>query len=239
MNRTLAIIPARSGSKGLPGKNILNIAGEPLIFWTIKAAKNSKLLTESVVSTDDSAIKGIAEKCGGKVPFLRPKELAGDNSTSADVALHCIEFFEIQKIYFDNVVLLEPTSPLRRKKDIDDALNLLFKNYGNVDGIISVGKIHLENPAIAKYIDNNLILPVPINGTSDIITRRQDCPEFYFPYGVLYIIKTSVLKDKRSFYTDRIMPYFVERWQNYELDDIYDFYAIESIMKNKLKEGLI
>ena len=239
MNRTLAIIPARGGSKGLPGKNIMNIAGVPLISWTIRTTKINKLITESIVSTDDFEIRETAEKAGGNVPFLRPPELAEDTSTSADVALHCLDYYEKLNITFDNVVLLEPTSPLRKHDDIDNALKLFYGNYQDVDGIISLGMIHLENPTVAKFVEKNLVYPILINGSSEKITRRQDYPDFYFPYGVLYIIKTSVLKEKRSFYTDRIMPYFIERWQNYELDDIYDFYAIEAILNNKIKEGVI
>jgi CMP-N,N'-diacetyllegionaminic acid synthase len=238
MERTLGIIPARGGSKGLPGKNIMSIAGEPLIYWTIKTAKDSRLLSNFVISTDEPAIKEISECAGGNVPFLRPKELAGDKTSSTDVVLHCIEYFEEQNTHFDNIVLLEPSSPLRKSDDIDNALKMFYNNYSNVDGIISVGKIHLENPSVVKYIDNNLIFPIS-KGFTNKITRRQDYPEFYFPYGVLYIIKTDILKEKRSFYTDRIMPFVIERWQNYELDDIYDFYAIETIMKNKIKEGVL
>lgn len=239
MHRTLAIIPARGGSKGLPGKNIMNIAGHPLINWTINAAKESKLVTEHVVSTDNITIKEVAEKCGGHVPFLRPESLSGDKVTSADVVLHCIEFFENQRIFFDNIVLLEPTSPLRTIHDIDNALKLLYENYNKIDGVVSVGKIHLENPAIVKYVHNNLLFPIELKNINDKITRRQDYPDFYFPYGVLYIIKTEILKKYRSFYTSKIMPYYIERWQNYELDDIYDFYAIEAILRTKIKEGII
>lgn len=239
MKRTLAIIPARGGSKGLPGKNIMNVAGKPLIEWTIKSALNSELLTDFIVSTDDISISEVAKKAGGKVPFLRPAVLAGDSATSADVVLHCTAFFEQQGIFFDNIVLLEPTSPLRKRDDIDNALKIFYNNYENADGIVSVGKIHLENPSVVKYVENNMIFPVSVNVSEKKITRRQDYPAYFFPYGVLYIIKTAVLKEKRSFYTDRIMPYYIERWQNYELDDIYDFYSIEAIMNNKIKEGII
>lgn len=239
MKRTLAIIPARGGSKGLPGKNILNLAGKPLIEWTINSALTSELLTDFIVSTDDISISEVAKKTGGNVPFLRPAELAGDSATSADVVLHCIAFFEQQGIFFDNIVLLEPTSPLRKRDDIDNALKLFYNNYENADGIVSVGKIHLENPSVVKYVENNMIFPVSVNASEKKVTRRQDYPDYFFPYGVLYIIKTVVLKEKRSFYTDRIMPYYIERWQNYELDDIYDFYSIEAIMNNKIKEGMI
>lgn len=239
MNRTLAIIPARGGSKGLPGKNIMNVAGKPLIEWTINTALTSELLTDFIVSTDDFSISEVAKEAGGKVPFLRPAELAGDSATSADVVLHCIAYFEQQGIFFDNIVLLEPTSPLRKRDDIDNALKQFYDNYENADGIVSVGKIHLENPFVVKYVENNMIFPISVNATEKKIIRRQDYPDYFFPYGVLYIIKTTVLKEKRSFYTDRIMPYYIERWQNYELDDIYDFYSIEAIMNNKIKEGII
>jgi CMP-N,N'-diacetyllegionaminic acid synthase len=237
--KTLGIIPARGGSKGLPGKNILQIGGLPLVCWTINAARNSSLLTDFIVSTDDEEIRKIAQHNGCRVPFLRPKELASDNSTSVDVVLHCLEFFEKQGIVYDNVILLEPTSPLRKKSEIDNALRLFFDNYGKFDGIVSVGKIHLENPTIVKFIKNDFLFPLKISGVEGNINRRQDYPDFYFPYGVLYIIKSEIIKSLKSFYTDKMMPYYIERWQNYELDDIYDFHAIESILKLKIKEGVI
>jgi CMP-N,N'-diacetyllegionaminic acid synthase len=236
MYKTLGIIPARGGSKGLPQKNILEIAGKPLIWWTIRTAMSSSLLADFMISTEDEKIKMISEEAGGKVPFLRPAELADDNSSSSDVVLNCIQYYESQNIFFDSVALLEPTSPLRKKDDIDRALELFYDNYENADGIVSVGKIHLENPAGAKYVSYNRLFPV---FNENKISRRQDYPDYYFPYGVLYIIKTSVLKKTRSFYTGNIMPYFIERWQNYELDDICDFHVIEAIMKMKISEGIL
>ena len=229
--KIIAIIPARGGSKGLPGKNIKIIANKPLIAWTIKMARKSKLIDKLIVSTDDKNIARIAQEYGADVPFLRPKRLAKDDSSIYDVIFHSLDWFKKKGINFDIIVLLEPTSPLRKENDIDNAIKLFLKNRKKADSLVSVGRVHLENPSIMLKIGKKFTEPY----IKSDFSRRQELPESYFPYGVIYLSKVKTLKKYNKFYQKRTLPYFIDRWQNYEIDDIYDFICIEAILK-KIKK---
>ncbi len=229
-NRTfLAVIPARGGSKGLPKKNIKNLCGKPLIAWSIEAGLNSKYIDEVMVTTDDKEIADISRQYGANVPFLRPKELASDTSPTFDAIKHTIDFYkEKLNIEFDYIVLLEPTSPLREKEDIDNMIKKLVQFEDETDSIISIGEVH-EHPSIMKRVDKNQIKS--FCKELEVKTRRQDNDKAYFPYGVAYIVKTKNLLSEKTFYTLRNTFYEIKRYQCYEIDDIYDFLAIENIMK--------
>jgi CMP-N,N'-diacetyllegionaminic acid synthase len=231
-NKTfIAIIPARGGSKGLPGKNIKLLCGKPLIAWTIEAALQTNYLDEVMVTTDSKDIAEVAIKYGAAVPFLRPRELALDNSTTFEAVHHAIEFYrQHQTRTFDYIVLLEPTSPLRDKDDIDNMIRILVEREDSYDSIVSIGQVN-EHPSIMKKIVGEALEPFceELERTS----RRQDNQPAYFPYGVAYIIKTGTLLKEKTFYSSRIAYYKIKRWQNYEIDDIYDFLAIENIMKHQ------
>jgi CMP-N-acetylneuraminic acid synthetase len=231
--KILAIIPARGGSKGLPGKNIKILDGKPLIGWTIEQAKCSKYIDEIFVSTDSREIADTALLFGVEVPELRPIELAADNSPSSDFVLYTIDYYEKQGRFFDYIILLEPTSPLRKKGDIDNMISLLKENP-NATGVVSFGMVHTEHPSIVKKMsgDNKFIPYVEDNK----VVRRQDLSEAYFPYGVGYLVEKSHFIETKQFYSSSFVPYFIERWQNYEIDDIYDFICIESILKYKKEE---
>lgn len=231
--RFLAIIPARGGSKGLPKKNIKDINGKPLIFWSLAAAKNCDYIDEVYVSTDSQEIADVCEKFGVKVPELRPKYLAQDTSTSADVVIQVLDLFKSRGKDFDYFVLLEPTSPLRKKEDLNNIIELAIDNK-NCESVVSMGKVHMEHPMIVKKYINEKILPYIEN--AERITQRQQVDDAYFPYGVAYLVKTSAFKENRIFYGEKSLPYFIERWQNYEVDDIYDFKCIETIMKERESE---
>lgn len=232
----LAVIPARGGSKGLPGKNIKKLCGKPLIAWSIEQAKNSKYLDKIIVSTDDKNIAEVAKEHGAEVPFLRPSELAKDGTPIIDALIHLFNYLKEQKLNYDILGLLEPTSPLRKKGDVDNAVKILVDNYERADSVISLGEVHLENPYVMKVVENDYLKKL-IPDSNNII-RRQDYPKTYFPYGVFYGVKVKALLSYKTFYTDRSIPYFIERWQNYELDDIFDFLCIESIMKEKMEKFL-
>jgi CMP-N-acetylneuraminic acid synthetase len=230
----IALIPARGGSKGLPRKNIRLLTGKPLIAWTIEQAKSSRYIDKVVVSTDDPEIAEIAEKYGAEVPFLRPEELATDDAKTIDVIMHAVNRFENDGKYFDIVVLLEPTSPLRKEDDLDNSIEFFIKNIDKVDSLVSVGEVHLENPYIMKKVENGWVKPfIEID---ENLYQRQQLPKIYFPYGVIYLSKISTLKKYKTFYQERTIPYLIERWQNYEIDDVYDFICIEAILRHKLSE---
>jgi len=230
----LAIIPARGGSKGLPGKNIKPIFGKPLIGWTIEQARKSKYITEIFVSTDSQEIADIAETFGVTVPELRPTELASDTSTSASFVIYTIEKLRKEGKEFDYFLLLEPTSPLRKNEDIDSAIELAFANPER-NSVVSLGEIHMEHPMIAKKIDENGNV-MPFIEQKTILTHRQETDKAYFPYGVVYLVKTNHFMKTKKFYEESSLPYFIERWQCYEVDDIYDFLCIEAILKYQISK---
>jgi len=229
---TLAIIPARGGSKGIPRKNIKLLYGKPLIAHTIEAALNSKLIDRVVVSTEDEEVAEVSKKYGAEV-IKRPEELARDDSPAIDAIMHVINWLEEKGEHFDIVVLLEPTSPLRKENDIDNAIGLFIENLDKADSLVSLGEVHLDNPYIMKKIEGGFVKPFIEAGKS--FYQRQQLPKVYFPYGVIYLSKVNALKKYRTFYQERTIPYFVERWQNYEIDDIYDFICVEAILKDRLE----
>ncbi len=226
----LGIIPARGGSKGLPRKNIRPLLGKPLIVWTIEKALKSKYLDEVIVSTDDEEIAEISKRHGAKIPFIRPKELAQDETPTYDVIEHAINFYRKNlNREFDYIVLLEPTSPLRKDEDIDSAIRKIIKNEKIYTSLVSVGKVHLEHPSLMKKIKGKYLIPYLKRKKQ--AKRRQELEDVYFPYGVVYISKTQTLLKYRTFYQEKTGFYLIERWQCYEIDDIYDFICVEAILK--------
>lgn len=226
--RILAIIPARGGSKGLPGKNIRPLAGKPLIGWTLESARKSKYLDEIFVSTDSQEIADVAETFGIKVPELRPAELASDTATSASVVLYTINYFRKQGKSFDYFILLEPTSPMRKDDDIDNVIALACEHPEKA-GVVSLGEVHMEHPSVVKKINKDGIIQT--FSDNHHYTQRQQLSKAFFPYGVAYLVKTDYFEKNQLFYGDESLPYLIERWQCYEVDDIYDMIAIEGIIK--------
>lgn len=226
--KVLALIPARGGSKGLPGKNIRPLCGKPMIAWTIEKARKSRFLDEIMVSTDSAEIAEIARTYGASVPFLRPAELASDTASTLDVVIHALDHLGKEGKTFDWLVMLEPTSPLREDDDIDHMLQSLLARQDEWDAIVSVGEVH-EHPSIVKRIENGRVMPfcpsVPLT------FRRQDNEKAFFPYGVAYISKIPSLLSQRTFYPERCGSYQIKRYQCYEVDDLHDFTCIESIMR--------
>ena len=227
--KVLAVIPARDGSKGLPGKNIRPLLGKPLIVWTIESAKKSKFIDQICVSTDSPEIAAVAESAGVKVPFLRPAELAGDKSTSFEAAKHAIDFYRNLGQEFEYIVLLEPTSPIRKKTDIDLMLEKLNNLSPNFDSIVSIGLTNFSTSLLLEIVNKT---EIRFNAVTQI-TRRQDNPTHYYPFGVAYISKIKVLLDEKTFYPKRLTHFIIDRSQCYEIDDIYDFTCVEQILKLK------
>lgn len=227
--KILAVVTARGGSKGLPGKNIKELNGKPLIAWTIEQIIASELLDNFIISTDSIEIAGVSERYGASVPELRPEYLSTDTASSMDVLDYIIKSEENKGKLYDYVLLLEPTSPLRKRGDLDNIIRLAGDNQDR-DGVISVGRVLLEHPMIVKKIsEEGTIVPYVEETTS--VYQRQQHDEAVFPYGVGYLIKVSVFKEKHTIYTSNVIPYYIERWQNYEIDDIYDFKCIETVMQ--------
>ena len=229
--KILAIVPARGGSKGLPGKNILKICDKPLIYWSIAKAKKSRYLDMVLVTTDCKAIADLAKQYGAHVPFLRPPELATDYSSTYDAVDHALTFLDqAEQQQFDYVVLLEPTSPLREDDDIDKMLEKLIANRSEFDSIVSVGEVG-EHPSLLKRLVGDRV--EPFCPELPQTNRRQDNEPAYFPYGVAYIANTNALREQNTFYTARCMYFVIKHYQKVEIDDIYDFLSAESIMKHE------
>jgi CMP-N-acetylneuraminic acid synthetase len=232
--KILALIPARGGSKGIPKKNIKLLLGKTLITWTIEQAQKSEYVSRVFVSTEDKEIAAIAEQSGVEIPFLRPEEFAQDNSPTSDAIIHALDMFEQRGEYYDIVIILEPTSPLRKKDDIDNAIKTFLENSSDSESLVSVGEVQLENPYIMKIIENGHVIPFLENDQK--FYQRQQLPTIYFPYGVIYLSTVPAFRKWGTFYQKTTLPYKIERWQNYEIDDIYDFYCVEAVLKIKLKE---
>lgn len=225
--KILAIVLARGGSKGIPRKNIFPILGRPLIEYTIKEAKKSNFIDKIIVSTDDIEIAEIVKKYGIKVPFLRPKELAEDTTSSEDAILHAINWLESNGEDYDIVILLQPTSPLRRKDHIDRAI-IEFLNDENANSLISVTNVR-QYPHWMKMKTKNGYLKNFFNENNSNI-RRQDIPELLYPNGAIYLADVNCFKNSKSFTSGKVLPFFMEEKDSFDIDDYLDIKIIEMIM---------
>src|SRR5688572_8523252 len=145
-DRVLAVIPARGGSKGLPRKNLLPLAGQPLVAWPVKAASKARFVDRVVVSTDDAEIAAAARAAGADVPFIRPAALASDTASSVSVVLHALDSLERDGKRFSYVVLLEPTSPLTESVDVEQALSELHVSRARADAIVGISRVLAAHP---------------------------------------------------------------------------------------------
>ena len=211
----LAVIPARGGSKGIPGKNIIEVAGRPLIAYTLEAAKNSRFIDYVLVSTDSEEIADAARKYGGEVPFLRPDELASDTAKTIDAVLHCVKEMEKLGKSFDTVILLQPTSPLRTAEDIDGAIELFFKN--GEKSLVSVSELDV-NPVLIRRVEDGRAVPI-LNESSTV--RRQDFKKYYRVNGAIYINKASELGSETSL-NDNETAYIMDSSHCIDIDSMED-----------------
>jgi N-acylneuraminate cytidylyltransferase len=221
------VIPARGGSKGIPRKNIKELCGKPLIYYTIEEAR--KIFDNEVicVSTDDEEIKEIVEKTGLEVPFLRPKELATDTAETYGVLLHALEYYEDRGCKTDLLTLLQPTSPFRKAEHIKKALELYKKS---LDMVVSVKKTD-ANPYYVLYEENSKgYLESSKKGD---FTRRQDCPEVYEVNGAVYVMNVESLKECSPKRFKRVKKMIMDRESSIDIDTPLDWKIAECLMKNK------
>lgn len=207
----LGITPARGGSKGVSRKNVKFIAGKPLIAWTIEAAKMSKLLDRYVVSTEDEEIADVARSCGAEVIY-RPCELATDEATTLSVLQHVVK-----EIPCDAAVLLQATSPARKPGLIDECI----KEF------LDTGCDSLATGFMCKYTEYSKDIEYSKDGEE---LRRQDIKGFFYDDGNVYVIKANLIK-KGDRYGKRIGKKIISRWENVEIDDKFDFWVVEQILK--------
>lgn len=220
----LALIPARGGSKGIPRKNIKEFNGAPLIAYTIAAARASAYIDTIVVTTDNEGIAAVSRGYGAETPFLRPAELAADSSRTIDAVVHAVRSMEALGRAHNVVVLLQPTSPLRRAEEIDAALEVFF-DHGCM-GLASVSEVS-ENPILTRRLDRSgvlhPILPMPST------VRRQDMPRFWHVDGAVYINRAEDLTPETSL-NDNPIGYVMPRLRSSDIDCIEDFWEAERIM---------
>ena len=221
----LVVIPARSGSKGIPGKNIKKLHGKPLINYTIEAAKEIFENTQVIVSTDDKEIAEIAASHGANIPFLRPKELAQDDSSTRDVILHLVDYFERKKSMPSVIVLLQVTSPLRNSKHLNEALDLFF--HKDCDMVVSVTESK-TSPYFNLYEENKKgYLQKSKDGA---FTRRQDVPPVYEYNGAIYIFKTKSIVESEMKDFEKITKYVMSKNDSIDIDDEVDWKIAEYIL---------
>jgi len=228
--KVLCLVTARGGSKGLPGKNIRPLLGKPLIAWSIEAGLRAPSADELLVSTDDEGIAQAAQAAGARVPFIRPAELSGDDASSVDVVMHAIDWLEATGEYFDVVVLLEPTSPLRESVDVEAALDLMVCQRASA--VVSVCRAESIHPAYMYRRDAGARLQ-PYLDYHPTGLRRQDIEPLYFLEGSVYASKIDVLRTRRSFYHEDSVGYEVPRWKSLEIDELNDFLMVEAMLKHK------
>ena len=230
--KILALIPARSGSKGIPGKNIMDIAGKPLIAHSILQALDSKYINRVIVSTDGKDISEVSKKWGAEVPFIRPKKYAADNSPDIDVFKHTLNWLRKNENYNpDLIVHLRPTGPVRSVSTIDKAISTI-KRIENADSLRSVS-LALQTPYKMWSINNNFMNP--ILNIPDMIDShsmpRQSLPEVYWQNGYVDIIKPSTILSKNSMSGKKVLPFIIDETL-FELDYPEDIPAIEKILNN-------
>lgn len=228
----IAIIPARGGSKGLPGKNTRLLQGKPLIAHTIEAAIKAKNISEVIVTTDSSEIAKISENYGANVPFLRPDYLSGDDASAIDVYLHAVNFLSKKNgLSIDKFVVLLPTVPLRNEVHIDKAIEKFTEK--KADTLVSV--CEAETPPSWYFKINEEKLYNAELEQSDALSNRQDYQKYYIPNGAIYILDYNLLKQNRTYYSDNTIPFLMERRSSVDIDNLIDFEFAEFIM-SKLYE---
>lgn len=224
----VAIIPARSGSKGLKDKNIKDLNGKPLIAYTIEAAKNSGVFDDIIVSTDSEQYAMISKQYGATVPFLRPEQLATDQATSSDVIIYTLQELEKRGSKYDYFMLLQPTSPLRSADDIKKATELLLEK--KADSIVSVCKSE-NSPLLMNTLDSTLSMDHFLEKNSN--KRRQELPEYYRLNGAIYLNRVEHFYQYKDFYKTNSYAYIMNNKNSIDVDDIYDFKYAEIIQYNK------
>lgn len=228
--RVLGIVPARGGSKGIPRKNIRLLGGKPLLQYTAEAAKQATRLERTLLSTDDREIAELGERLGLWVPFLRPPELARDDTPTLDVLLHLVEWLHQNGMGYDAYCLLQPTTPFRTVQEIDAAVELLAQS--DADAVVSVIPVPKHyHPAWQMKIAGDGALVLWNDGSlNHIVTRRQDLSQTYIRSGSIYVMRDATLREKKSLYGDKCLPFLVSTDRHINLDMLDDWARAEEML---------
>jgi CMP-N-acetylneuraminic acid synthetase len=229
MIKTVGLITARGGSKSIPQKNVKPLAGKPLIAWTIEAALRAQRLSRVIVSTDDEEIARVAREWGAEVPFMRPVELAQDDSPHLDVIRHALRWLEAEEESEpEYLMLLQPTSPLRTTADID--ASIILAELREADAVISVCQTH-DHPYLSKQI-------TPDGKLLDFVEKprgylpRQKLPPAYSLNGAIYVVRRDVLMERDDWYTDRTFAYIMPPERSLDIDSPWDLHLVELILRD-------
>lgn len=227
MMKNLAIIPARSGSKGLKDKNIKELCGKPLIAYTIESAIKSKQFNVVHLSTDSEKYADIAKKYGADVPFLRKIELSGDESVIWDTVEDVLSEYKKIGKEFDSIMLLQPTSPLREENDIIKCFQML-ENKENAEAIVSVCEME-HSPLLCNKLDSSYSMKNFLK-KEVVMCPRQRLPKYYRVNGAIYLLKTEVLKKYATLYDSEIYAYIMEQERSIDIDSEMDFKIAEKVI---------
>ena len=223
--KVLGLIPARGGSKGIPKKNIKSFLGKPLINWTIEQALSTKLISKVFVSTDNQEIANISKEAGAEVPFLRPRRLASDTSPTIDCILHALDNFE----EFDEVIILQPTCPLRSLEDIENVFNLREKQ--KEESIVSIS-LSSKHPSWTYFLDKSNKI-IQFDSTRNY-TRRQDFPKTYFLNGAIYLCSREFAFREKSLINKNTIGYTMPQERSIDIDSEIDFKIAEFLKKSSI-----
>lgn len=234
MEKIIGIIPARGGSKGIAGKNTRDLAGKPLIAWTIESARTSGACSRLIVSSDSQDILSVARKWGAETPFVRPAPLAGDTASSIDVILHAIEYLQNEGVKeSDYILLLQPTSPLRSSKDITHAIDIARSKHA--DAVVSVTPA-ASHPFMVKTIAPDGVLNSFIKGSVPNM-RRQDLPPAYVVNGAIYLNRISSLLNEKTFLPEnKTYAYVMPPERSIDIDTPWDLHLAKLIINDRSTE---
>ncbi|MGG3563597.1 acylneuraminate cytidylyltransferase family protein [Neobacillus rhizosphaerae] len=224
--KVLAVVPARGGSKGVPRKNIKELAGKPLIAWTITEAKKSSYIDKLILSSDEPEIIEVAKKYDCEVPFIRPKELANDKTPGIEPVLHAIKKMED----FDIIVLLQPTSPLRSVDDIDGCIEKCVVERAN--SCVSVVEVD-KSPYWMFLIEEHSKMS-PLMNVGEIYNLRQELPSVYVLNGAVYVANIPWLERHKTFLTSETISYIMPKNRSFDIDTEFDFLMCETIIDKEL-----
>lgn len=227
--RVLGLLPARGGSKSIPGKNLRNLLGKPLIAWSAQALQESSLPARKICSTDSKEIAEVAVRCGLEVPWMRPAHLGEDNTLVVDVIAHTLEMLEREhNEQYTHVALVQATSPAVTAKDIDDAIRMAIN--GGADTVITGFFAGQRHPVTMYTIDENGEVHWLLTANQRMM-RRQDMPPVFIRTGVVYVMRSDLVRNERTLYGKRILALTVPEERSVTIDEELDFKLAEFFMK--------